>query len=134
MICPNCHRDLVSRASPLCNWCGYRIHDQQEWERTKAERERFLPTSAPPAKDDRVAIYFVTAIGLLLASILIGAPAVETWRSAGFSGDIPGRCFVGGMCHRNAGTVLLYVGFLALAGLSFAGMSLAALLKRRKTG
>jgi hypothetical protein len=41
-ICPNCKRKLISRMSPLCNWCGAKVPEvflYTETERQQIERE-----------------------------------------------------------------------------------------------
>ncbi len=42
MLCPNCKRQLISRSSPLCNWCGAKVPEgflYTETERQQIEQE-----------------------------------------------------------------------------------------------
>lgn len=42
VVCPCCGRKLLSHASSVCNWCGYRIDDPDFQENAKHERDLFF--------------------------------------------------------------------------------------------
>ncbi len=41
LICPQCHRKLLTQASVLCNWCGAKI-DDPEYQAKAAETRQAL--------------------------------------------------------------------------------------------